>query len=271
MNPELVPFVFDGRELRIVMIDDRPWVVASDLCAILELADTRKSVASIKPKHRKKVPVLSKGGTQQTWVVSESGLYRLILRSNKPDAERFQDWICDEVLPSIRKTGKYQIGQELAVDMPFLLPAPEPQRVIFPPEFFHHLFRLMNRPEIPPHKARWIAHKIIDLIWRRIEEGVFDAITLVNPTAPAKSSGRLYRRYKLSQFVAEGKPMEKLIAFIARCTQAMSDFSSWRAFYSQWNAQYPIKRDLPHEVKVTFTDDSELLFSFMLEPGKGLP
>ena len=160
--------------------------------------------------------------------------------------------------------GYFDPANQFAISTSFVLPAPKPQRVIFPPEFFKHLFRLMNKPQVTPHKARWIVQKFIDLIWRRIEEGVFDAIKLVNPTLPAKSTGKLYRRYKLSQFVAEGKPMEKLIALVARCTQAMSDFSTWRAFYSQWDSQYPIRRDLPHEVKVTFADDSELLFSFML-------
>ena len=183
----------------------------------------------------------------------------------------FTDDLAWQVQRELVKAYFDRADQQFAISTSFVLPAPKPQRVIFPPEFFKHLFRLMNRPEIPPHKARWIAQKIIDLIWRRIEEGVFDAITLVNPTVPAKSSGKLYRKYKLSQFVAEGQPMERLITFVAMCTQAMSDFSNWRTFYSQWNGQHPIKRDLPHEVKVTFADDSELLFSFMLEgPGNSL-
>jgi hypothetical protein len=189
-------------------------------------------------------------------VLAESG-YLLLVKS-------FTDDLAWDVQRKLVAT-YFRAGDQFAISTLFVLPAPKTPRVIFPPEFFTELFRLTGKTPVPTHKARWIAQKIIDLIWRRIEEGVFDTIKLVNPTLPAKSSGKLYRRYKLSQFVAEGKPMEKLIAFVARCTQAMSDFSNWRAFYSQWNAQHPIKRNLPHEVKVTFADDSELLFSFMLE------
>jgi prophage antirepressor-like protein len=259
VNTELVPFAFDGHEVRTVRFGGEPWFVVVDICSILDLGNPSMAIKGLQKPDLSKVEVSSSTQGRKMLVVNEPGLYRLIFRSKKGEAEKFQDWICREVIPSIRKTGQFTLTTS------FVLPAPKAHQVIFPPEFFHHLFRLMNRPEVPPHKARWIAQKIIDLIWRRIEEGVFDAIKLVNPTVPAKSSGKLYRRYKLSQFVAEGQPTEKLITFVARCTQAMSDFSKWQTFYSQWDAQHPIKRDLPHEVRVTFADDSEMLFTFMFE------
>ena len=59
-------------------------------------------------------PIYSLGGTQPTSIVSESGLYKLILRSDKPQAKRFQDWLARDVPPAIRKDGGYVMGGEVA-------------------------------------------------------------------------------------------------------------------------------------------------------------
>jgi prophage antirepressor-like protein len=236
MKTEIVPFVFD-RALK---------AIRKDRLAFSEVID------SLGRRHRVRI-------------VNESGLYRLILRSNKPDAERFQDWICDEVLPEIRRTGRFAPGLEPAMDMPFLLAEPKPARKIFPDEFFKELFRLKNKPPVALRRAPWIAQVVVNLIYQRIEEGVFDTLNLLNPTVRAKSSGKRYRRFKLHQFVADGAPMEKLIIFVNRCCEAMSNYSKWSSFYAAWDQKYPIRRDLPHELRVTFADDSELLFTFMYE------
>ena len=105
----LVPFIFDGREVRTVTINGQPWFVVADVCAALELEHTHKAVKGLRKADLTKIPVSSYGQSRNMLVTNEPGLYRLILRSYKPEAERFQDWICREVLPSIRKTGKYQL------------------------------------------------------------------------------------------------------------------------------------------------------------------
>lgn len=241
-------------EHRAKLIRDEDYFVVTDADEIRGLANEFRGPNREIVDEFRTVKPRGRGG--RLIVLTENG-YLLLVKSFTDDLA----WQVQRQLVS----AYFRPAEQFAISTLFVLPTPKPPRVIFPSEFFIELFRLTGKTPVPPHKARWIAQKIIDLIWRRIEEGVFDAIKLVNPTLPAKSSGKLYRRYKLSQFVAEGKPMEKLVAFVARCTQAMSDFSTWRAFYSQWDGQHPIKRDLPHEVKVTFADDSELLFSFMLE------
>lgn len=101
-------FNFKGRELRSVVRGGKPWFVARDAGEILGLSDALTSVAKL-PAHWKDThPVRTPGGMQDMTVICESGLYRLVMRSDRPEAVEFQDWIAGEVLPSIRKTGRYE-------------------------------------------------------------------------------------------------------------------------------------------------------------------
>lgn len=106
---ELTVYKFKENPVRL-LTDEKgePWFVANDVGSILELTDTRKSVKLLDEDERNIVPVTdSKGRQQDTFVISEAGLYKLILRSRKPEAKEFQRWVTHEVLPAIRKTGVY--------------------------------------------------------------------------------------------------------------------------------------------------------------------
>ncbi len=113
-NPStgLSPFEFQSHKLR-VLPDEKgnPWFVAKDVCDILGYANDSKAIKD----HCKaegvtnRYPLVTKGGTQYPNVISEGNLYRLIIKSNKPEAEPFESFVCDEVLPAIRKTGQYDI------------------------------------------------------------------------------------------------------------------------------------------------------------------
>jgi prophage antirepressor-like protein len=89
---KLVPFVFDGHTVRIITINGEPWFVVLDVCQVLGIQNPRDAVGKNLPKHDvAKIYVSSTNQGRRMWVVNEPGLYRLILRSNKPDAEKFQD------------------------------------------------------------------------------------------------------------------------------------------------------------------------------------
>src|ERR1700747_1903419 len=108
MNAELVAFRFNGRgEVRTIMIRGEPWFVVADVCAILELGNVGMAIKGLPKADVSKADVRSSGQLRKMSLVNEPGLYRLIFRSKKPEAERFQDWICRDVLPSIRRTGQY--------------------------------------------------------------------------------------------------------------------------------------------------------------------
>ena len=79
--------------------------VAKDVCAVLEHSNHRMAVSGLDADERGVSKVYTRGGEQQAVVISESGLYSLTVRSNKPQAKEFKRWITHEVLPTIRKTG----------------------------------------------------------------------------------------------------------------------------------------------------------------------
>lgn len=97
-----------GVTLRVVMGEDgEPWFVARDVAQILELGNPRTSLALLDEDERGLHTVDTPGGKQEMSIVSEAGLYSLILRSRKPEAKPFKRWITHEVLPAIRKHGGY--------------------------------------------------------------------------------------------------------------------------------------------------------------------
>lgn len=112
-------FNFKGRELRTVIVLGEPWFVAKDAGEILGLTDVRKSAEGFPTHWKDRSQIPTPGGLQEMLVINESGLYRLVMRSDKPEAVAFQDWIAGEVLPSIRKTGSY-VAPNGSVPLPFL-------------------------------------------------------------------------------------------------------------------------------------------------------
>ena len=102
-------FNYEASELRTLMQDGEPWFVAKDVCEVLELGDVSKAVSRLDEDEKGASLILTPGGTQEMLVVNEPGLYSLILGSRKPEAKSFKRWIIHEVIPSIRKTGSYQV------------------------------------------------------------------------------------------------------------------------------------------------------------------
>lgn len=98
----------ENHRVRVVMINGEPWWVAKDVCDALGLTDARKSVNLLDDDERNTIPVTDTLGREQdTFVISEPGLYSLVLRSRRPEAKLFKRWVVHEVLPQIRQTGTY--------------------------------------------------------------------------------------------------------------------------------------------------------------------
>lgn len=101
---------FNTNAIRIVMKDDDPWFVAADVCAALGIKNPSDAIKILDEDERARFNLgrsAINGGGGEANIVNESGLYALILRSNKPEARKFRKWVTAEVLPSIRKTGQY--------------------------------------------------------------------------------------------------------------------------------------------------------------------
>lgn len=110
MSNNLTPalFQFEGRKIRIQVINHEPMFCLADVCKALDLDAPHKVKERLNPDGGNTIPVIDTlGRTQQAYFINEQNLYKTIFQSRKPEAEKFTDWVTSEVLPSIRKTGKY--------------------------------------------------------------------------------------------------------------------------------------------------------------------
>lgn len=109
MNNEIQQFDFKGASLRTLTDEaGEPWFVLKDCMSILDLGNPTETVKMFDEDEFSTAEVIdSIGRRQQAYIISEPGLYRLVMRSRKPEAKEFQRWVTHEVLPQIRKTGGY--------------------------------------------------------------------------------------------------------------------------------------------------------------------
>lgn len=120
MTTSIQKFTFGAAQgaadLRVVEIEGKPWFVAADAAAILGFTTTASAAwyARHLAADERNTITLAEGkrGNPNKTLISESGLYKLIMRSDKPEARQFQDWVTRDVLPAIRKDGAYVMGEE---------------------------------------------------------------------------------------------------------------------------------------------------------------
>lgn len=114
---ELKTWDFSGSEVRTVLVNGEPWWVLKDVCAVLELTTPARVAERLEEDEVNQTHLTdSLGREQNTTIVSESGLYSVILRSDKPQAKPFRRWVTAEVLPSIRKTGSYALRDSYQIE-----------------------------------------------------------------------------------------------------------------------------------------------------------
>lgn len=104
-----ITFPYSANEVRVVMIDETPWFVATDVCSVLDQPDTSKVCSRLDDDEKLLRTMCVSGQNREILLINESGLYSLILTSRKPEAKKFKKWVTNEVLPAIRKTGRYEM------------------------------------------------------------------------------------------------------------------------------------------------------------------
>ena len=107
---------YESSEVRTVQVNGEPWFVLADVCKVLEISNSRNISSRLEPDEKGVTLVDTLGGTQQMTIINESGLYAVVLRSDKPQAKPFRKWVTSVVLPSIRKTGSYSVQQPNAFE-----------------------------------------------------------------------------------------------------------------------------------------------------------
>lgn len=107
---------YEGAEVRTVQIDGEPWFVLADICRELEISNSRMVSERLESDELMSAKLTSGGQRREMTIINESGLYTVILRSDKPQAKPFRKWVTSVVLPSIRKTGSYSVQQPNAFE-----------------------------------------------------------------------------------------------------------------------------------------------------------
>jgi prophage antirepressor-like protein len=113
MSDQLTIFDFEENAVRVIDHEGSPWFVAADVCRVLELSNPTETLRGLDEDERMTLSNTEghsgqRGGAQMFNIISESGLYALIFKSRKEEAKKFRKWITAEVIPAIRKTGKYE-------------------------------------------------------------------------------------------------------------------------------------------------------------------
>ena len=153
--------IFNGADIRMVQDENKEvWFVADDVCKVLGYKNTKAAIAAHCDKVTdskdmvegetelcKKITVDTKGGKQAMIAINEPDLYRLIMRSRMPDARKFEKWVVEDVLPTIRKTGKYAVKRKIdykaATDATTVAPAEESAQC----ELFPNMMPSMTFPK----------------------------------------------------------------------------------------------------------------------------
>lgn len=116
---EVFTFNPSNQQIRVETIGGEPWFVAKDVCQALGIENNRNAVARLDDDEKGVSVVRTPSGDQQMSIVNESGLYNLIFQSRKPEAKVFRKWVTGEVLPSIRKTGRYSMAVAHPIEREF--------------------------------------------------------------------------------------------------------------------------------------------------------
>ncbi|KEY05888.1 BRO-N domain-containing protein [Brucella inopinata] len=107
-------FNFMDHKVRVVILKGEPWFVATDVRRVLEIAQGGTNFLYLDKHEMQPIPrgLTTGSGMNRATLISESGLYKIIMRSRKKQAKKFQDWVTETVLPAIRKDGLYVRGEE---------------------------------------------------------------------------------------------------------------------------------------------------------------
>jgi hypothetical protein len=181
-NKALSILNYQGSPLQTIAIEGEIWWVASDVCKVLEHSDVSKAVSRLDEDEKLVRTVFVSGQHRNVLCVNESGLYHLIFTSRKKEAQAFRKWVTSEVLPSIRKTGKYVVPKQLR------LPG---TRKLYLPERGYHISS--SRIEITADEERKLLIEYVQHTWELYGSGI-TANTLANSFVRRFSTAQALQR-----------------------------------------------------------------------------
>lgn len=221
-----VIFNFTEQAVRIVVDDhDNPWFAAADICNVLGYANSRQAVqknckaggVSIRD-----TPTTS--GIQPLTFINEGNLYRLIVKSRKPEAEKFEAWLMDEVLPSIRKTGEYAMRRPTSTDFSKAKAITQATRLFHSTQRAHAGLSIRQSYLLAVSAAQEATGVDLLAVWK------LDPATLpdVSPQAAVarlpKKDGKRRLLEKLVRYIEAAKPVARHQDMLKRMHLHASDF-----------------------------------------------
>lgn len=184
-DTSVVPFLFEGDTLiRKVNQNDEPWFDAGDICRALGIKNPSMAVRRLDQDEKGLRETDTPGGKQDVLLVSESGLYALVLRSHmamKPGtkAHRFRKWVTSELLPAIRKTGRYDRRHRQADDE-MSQPLSEKRLIV-------NMFTKIGGPRAGAEKALQLGFKSVPAIEAMLAQKQFSFVVDLDEAPPAAS------------------------------------------------------------------------------------
>lgn len=116
MNNSVQSFNFNQNQIQVINKNGEAWFIASEVAAMLGYRDSYNMTRILDNDEKGTHNVSTLGGNQDVSVINESGFYHAAFKSRKPEVKPFRKWVTSEVLPTIRKTGGYQVGQKTTTD-----------------------------------------------------------------------------------------------------------------------------------------------------------
>ncbi|MEN2980965.1 Bro-N domain-containing protein [Tistrella bauzanensis] len=182
-----MPFEFEGCAVRVVLRDGEPWFVLVDVCRVLSIGNPSQAAARLDGDERYTLinnEGIADARARALTIISESGLYALILTSRKPAARRFRKWVTADVLPALRRTGRYEVPPSAAPDS-----APEDNLPV--PVTCGHALAPADDPDLTAGEMNaWTGcvRLVRGLYGRRAARGVYERSPL--PAVPDEASDR---------------------------------------------------------------------------------
>ncbi len=205
-------------EVRTLLIDDEPYFIGKDVATVLGYSNPRDALAKRVDDEDKGVAKCDTlGGIQDLTIINESGLYSLILSSKLPSAKKFKRWVTSEVLPSIRKTGGYEIPKDPMKALELMFQATKQTN--------ESIGKVESRVTNLEENA-FLSPSEYNLVSTRVNERVRHIVNAYHLNLNRKQRSELYK--------AINREIKVITGIKARCQLRQKDLNSVLDFINDW-------------------------------------